>query len=79
MEVLDLTRYEKLMRKIVAMSISPKAGVTPEVVAAAILESLTVPKPKPRYRVGIDSKAAALLSHLPAGARDFIQRKTFGI
>lgn len=75
----DLTRYEKLMRKIVAMSIAPKAGVTPEVVAATIRECLTVPKPKPRYRVGIDSKAAAMLRHLPDGARDFIQRKTFGL
>jgi len=79
MEASDLTLYEKLMRKIVAMSISPKAGVPPETVAAVILEALTAAKPKARYRVGIDSKAAALLRHLPDGARDFIQRKTFGI
>jgi len=75
----DRTRYEKLMRKIVQMSASPKAGVVPEKVAEVICEALTVEKPKARYRVGIDSKAAALLRHLPDGARDFIQRKTFGI
>ncbi len=79
MAAADLTRYERLMRKIVAMSISPKAGVTPEAVAEVIAECLTAPKPKARYRVGIDSKAAALLRHLPDGARDFIQRKTFGL
>jgi NAD(P)-dependent dehydrogenase (short-subunit alcohol dehydrogenase family) len=79
MDAADLSRYEKLMRKIVAMSISPKAGVTPEAVAAVIAECLAAPKPRARYRVGMDSKAAALLRHLPDGARDFIQRKTFGL
>ncbi len=79
MEAADLSRYEKLMRKIVAMSISPKAGVTPEAVAAVIAGCLTAPRPRARYRVGMDSKAAALLRHLPDGARDFIQRKTFGL
>jgi NAD(P)-dependent dehydrogenase (short-subunit alcohol dehydrogenase family) len=75
----DRSRYEKLMRKIVQMSASPKAGVPPETVAEVIVEALTAPRPRARYRVGIDSKAAALLRHLPDGARDFIQRKTFGI
>jgi len=75
----DRTRYEKLMRKIVQMSASPTAGVPPEKVAEVIVEALTAPRPKARYRVGVDSKAAALLRHLPDGARDFIQRKTFGI
>jgi len=79
MEAQDLSLYEKLLRKIVAMSIAPQAGVTPETVADVIVQSLTVEKPKARYRVGVDSKAAALLRHLPDGARDFIQRKTFGI
>ncbi len=79
MDTADLSLYEKLMRKIVAMSISPKAGVTPETVAAVIVGCLAAPKPKARYRVGVDSKAAALLRHLPDGARDFIQRKTFGL
>jgi NAD(P)-dependent dehydrogenase (short-subunit alcohol dehydrogenase family) len=75
----DRNLYEKLMRKIVEMSASPTAGIPPEKVAEVILEALTAPKPKARYRVGMDSKAAALLRHLPDGARDFIQRKTFGI
>ncbi len=75
----DRSLYEKLMRKIVQMSTSPKSGIPPETVAGVIAEVLMTAKPKPRYRVGIDSKAAALLSHLPAGAKDFIQRKTFGI
>ncbi len=79
METADLSLYETLMRKIVAMSISPKAGVTPEFVAGVIVECLMATKPKARYRVGIDSKAAAVLRHLPDGARDLIQRKTFGI
>jgi len=79
MDAGDLSRYEKLMRKIVAMSISPKAGVTAEAVAEVIVGCLAAPKPQARYRVGIDSKAAALLRHLPDGARDFIQRKTFGL
>jgi len=75
----DRNLYEKLMRKIVQMSASPTAGIPPEKVAEVIFEALTAPRPKARYRVGVDSKAAAVLRHLPDGARDFIQRKTFGI
>lgn len=79
MSDLERARYEKLMRKIVDMSNSPKAGIPPERVAAAITHALTAPSPRARYRVGIDSRVTALLRHLPDGARDFIQRKTFGI
>lgn len=79
MNAVDLGRYEKLMRKIVAMSAADKAGVTPETVAGAITHALTAPRPKSRYRVGIDCQAVAVLRHLPDSVRDFIQRKTFGI
>ncbi len=75
----DRTRYEKLMRKIVQISVAEKAGVSPEKVATVITDALTVPKPRARYRVGVDSHIAAILQHLPDGARDFIQHKTFGI
>ena len=74
----DRSRYEGLMRKIVQMS-SPTSGVTPDKVADAIVQALTVPRPKSRYRVGIDCRIVTMLRHLPDGARDFIQRKTFGI
>jgi NAD(P)-dependent dehydrogenase (short-subunit alcohol dehydrogenase family) len=79
METGERTLYEKLMRKIVAMSTKESASVPPETVAAAIVDALTAERPRARYRVGVDSKIAAVLRHLPDGARDFVQRKTFGI
>lgn len=74
----DRGRYEKLMRKIVDMSATPKAGVPPESVTNAIVRALTDRRPKARYRVGIDCKATAVLSHLPDRTRDRIQRAIFG-
>lgn len=74
----DRSRYEGMMRKIVQMS-GPTSGVMPDKVADAIVHALTAPRPKSRYRVGIDCRVVALLRHLPDAARDFIQRKNFGI
>src|SRR5207244_1712254 len=61
----DRKRYERVMRKIVQMSASENAGVTPDKVANAIIHAMTAARPKTRYRVGVDCRAVAVLRHLP--------------
>lgn len=71
----DRLDYEPLVRTIA--DTSAKARTSPEKVAAAVLDAFTSRKPRTRYRVGADSKAVALLRHLPDSSRDFLQRKMF--
>jgi hypothetical protein len=40
---------------------------------------LTAAKPKIRYRVGVDSKAASIIGKFPYAVKDWIQRKIYGI
>lgn len=75
----DQDRYRKALFKIVELSTKPGAGVPPEKVAEAICHGLTAQKPRARYRVGVDSKAAGFLRHFPDGLRDKIQRGLFGL
>ncbi len=75
----DRQRYEPMMRKIAKMSSDPNAGSTTDATSAAICHALTAANPKIRYRVGADSKAAAIISKLPYGVKDWIQRRIYGI
>lgn len=75
----DRTRYEHVMRKIAQMSSDPKAGSTTEVTSNAVSHALTAAKPKIRYRAGNDCKAAAVISNLPYGFQDWVQRKIYNI
>lgn len=75
----DRQRYEALMRKIVDMSVGPKAGVEADQVGRVILHAVSARAPRSRYQVGGDSKALAWLRHLPDTARDAMQRKIFGL
>ena len=75
----DRKLYEKMMRKIAQMSSDPNAGSSTEHTSKAISHALTAASPKIRYRVGADSKAASLISLLPGGVQDWIQRKIYGI
>lgn len=71
--------YEPLMRKIVAMSASPGAGVTARTVADVVARVAAHPRPRTRYRVGTDSKSVGWIRLLPDRVRDFLQRKGLGI
>lgn len=56
-----------------------KRASSPDRVADAIIHALEAPRPKTRYLVGLDAKAAALMSWLlPDRALDFIKRKAMG-
>ena len=79
MSAADQARYRKALFKIVELSTKPGAGVPPEKVAEAICHGLTAAKPRSRYRVGADAKAAAVIRHLPDGLRDRMQRSLFGL
>lgn len=79
MNAADQARYRKALFKIVELSTKPGAGVPPEKVAEAICHGLTAAKPRSRYRVGADAKAAAVIRHLPDGLRDRMQRSLFGL
>jgi NAD(P)-dependent dehydrogenase (short-subunit alcohol dehydrogenase family) len=55
---------------------SQKLAVPAEKVAAVVEEALTARKPRPRYVVGLAPKLqVALLTNLPAGARDWLLRQ----
>ena len=75
----DRQRYEPMMRKIAKMSADPSKGSSTDATSGAICHALTAPNPKIRYRVGMDSKAAAIISKLPYGMKDWIQRKIYAI
>ena len=75
----DRKRYEPTLRKIARMSADPKAGSSTDVTSNAISHALTAPKPRIRYRAGNDCKAAAVISNLPYGVQDWIQRKIYDI
>jgi NAD(P)-dependent dehydrogenase (short-subunit alcohol dehydrogenase family) len=61
-------------RKTIPMS--QKLAVPAEKVAAVVEEALTARKPRPRYVVGLGPKLqVALLTNLPAGARDWVLRR----
>ena len=56
--------------------LSQKLAVPAEKVAAVVEEALTARKPRPRYVVGLAPKLqVALLTNLPAGARDWVLRQ----
>jgi len=74
----DRSRYETMMRKITRLSSSPNAGVTTDKTSKAIVHALLAAKPKIRYRVGIDSKAAAVIRSLPFGVIDWCVRRIYG-
>jgi hypothetical protein len=51
-------------------------AVPAEKVSAVVEEALTARKPRPRYVVGLGPKLqVALLTNLPAGARDWALRR----
>jgi NAD(P)-dependent dehydrogenase (short-subunit alcohol dehydrogenase family) len=55
---------------------SQKMAVPAEKVSAVVEEALTARKPRPRYVVGLGPKLqVALLTNLPAGARDWALRR----
>jgi short-subunit dehydrogenase len=57
-----------------------QSGISPDEVAAKVLEALTAPNPKPRYLVGRDAKALSRLAALvPDRIRDRILMKQFGL
>jgi len=57
-----------------------QSGISPDRVAAKVLEALTAPNPKPRYLVGGDAKALSLLAALvPDRIRDRMLVKRFGL
>src|SRR5262249_15678476 len=57
-----------------------ESGISPDKVAAKVLEALTTPNPKPRYLVGRDAKALSWLAALvPDRIRDRILIKRFGL
>ena len=57
-----------------------QTGISPDRVAAKVLEALTASNPKPRYLVGRDAKALSLLAALvPDRIRDRILIKRFGL
>ena len=74
----DRKYYEPMMRKITHLSSNPDAGVTTKETSRAIAHALLAPKPKIRYRVGADAKAAAIIRTLPYGAIDWTLRKIYG-
>jgi NAD(P)-dependent dehydrogenase (short-subunit alcohol dehydrogenase family) len=71
--------YEAAMRKIVAISSDPKAGITTEHTSRAIIHAFTASRSARRYQVGADAKAARVISLLPHGVQDWIQRKVLGL
>jgi NAD(P)-dependent dehydrogenase (short-subunit alcohol dehydrogenase family) len=75
----DRKLYEPMMRQIAQMSANPKMGSSTDVTTAAIRHALTARKPRRRYRVGIDGKAAGVISVLPFAMQDWIQRKIYKI
>ena len=76
-----IERYGKVLetaRKIV--DFQERNGVPPVVVAKAIEHALTSPRPKPRYLVGKDAKAQALVARfLPIRVRDALVRRVLRI
>src|SRR5262249_6286022 len=57
-----------------------QSGISPDRVAAKVLEALTGPNPKPRYLVGRDAKALSWLAALvPDRIRDRMLMKQFGL
>jgi hypothetical protein len=57
-----------------------QTGISPDRVAAKVLEALTAPNPKPRYLVGRDAKALSLLAALvPDRIRDRMLMNRFGL
>ena len=43
----------------------PSRGLPPPRAAAAVVKALTTPNPRPRYLVGPDAHAAAVVAQLP--------------
>jgi NAD(P)-dependent dehydrogenase (short-subunit alcohol dehydrogenase family) len=75
----DRKCYEPMMKKIAQMSANPKGGSSTDLTSKAISHALTAAKPKIRYRVGVDSKAASIIGKFPYAVKDWIQRKIYGI
>jgi len=60
-------------------AMSARAGMSPDRVAAAVERALTARRPRARYFVGLDVRAAAVLGRfLPARLRDRIFTRFFG-
>ncbi len=73
--------YAPLLEKIEAYARgSARRGVAPERVARAIHHALTAPRPRTRYRVGLDAKLMRVLTRvLPDRAMDAIVSRVVGI
>ena len=57
-----------------------KRASSPDQVADAIIHALEAARPKTRYLVGLDARAAVFMSWLlPDRAMDFIKRKAMGL
>jgi short-subunit dehydrogenase len=65
------------IRRLIEMQ--DKQGIGPEKVAAAVERALFDPRPKPRYRVGMDAQIqAALVRFLPDRTREALIRRITG-
>lgn len=76
-----MARYGKVLETALKMiDFQEKSGVPPLKVAEAIEHALTSRRPKPRYLVGKDAKAQALVARfVPIRARDAMVRKVLKI
>jgi NAD(P)-dependent dehydrogenase (short-subunit alcohol dehydrogenase family) len=58
----------------------PKRGIPPERIARVVAHALESPRPKTRYRVGLDARAAYLLARfLPTRLRDLLLRRVMDL
>jgi len=58
---------------------APDDASPPEVVAGKVVHALTSPKPKAQYVVGQNARAQWVLSHLPAGIREYLTSKEMSL
>mmetsp|Transcript_21067 Transcript_21067/g.66767 ORF Transcript_21067/g.66767 Transcript_21067/m.66767 type:complete len:80 (+) Transcript_21067:217-456(+) len=66
--------YGHLIDKFLAFNEKEK-GTHPSVAVGRVFDLLTEANPPLRYRTGFDSKAGAVVGHLPPAAREFIIMK----
>lgn len=70
-------RAMKITEKTAALM--SQSGISPDVVARAVVHALTTGKPKPRYLVGQFARVQALLNLLPTPVRDRLTLKIMGL
>jgi NAD(P)-dependent dehydrogenase (short-subunit alcohol dehydrogenase family) len=70
--------YERQLAAFAAASAAMRLS-SPTIIADAIVKALTVARPKPRYTVGRDARAMALIARLPIRARDRVVSRAVGL